>query len=680
MKKLLLVIALLLCASPVWAAPSFVQCTARTFVNGPSVTSSISFSSPPSVGNRIIITGSGYAAGTLLAPSLSDNQANSYAVDVFNASAGLGANHYGDFIASGKVVHSSGTFTVTATFASGAIDWVLCEVATGNATTFAPDKSGVSDALSGTSNSITAGGANTGAIALVISCQIQGNPSPSGYTNIWSDTTNLTTSCDYKSVIVSETSSVTYASAGYSAGAGVIATYTNIDPCGGSSPSWTAAGVDSGHVQTCIDSAVNGDTINIPTGSATWAANSVSVTKALTLTGATCTLGGDGIPTSCGTVIDVSGVFGSPSLRVTKSSVGNIRFNNIKFVSISGHDGDPMHSILVGGAWADHSVIFNKDMFAMTGSAMILCESPGGLIVANSAVTGTYISFLLTAKAIFGDGPTSWTTADSMGMNDSTGERNIYLEHNTVTGGQTGFYDCDDNCRIVDRHNTYVNSGGSNSHGFDTSPYGMRHFEVYSNIYSNPPDANGACGTWIYPFITDAWGNPNISFTTNVDFYTWIRGGTGVIYNNTYSALSTVCWGPKLEITATIRAIQDVYQNVFPLAGSPCNASFVTYPASKQVGQNYNGSAAFTDPVYVWGNSGTMGIWGKSNFNVWGNPCGLTYSDFWQSGRDYILSGGDGFGATAKPGYTAFTYPHPLLNGGSPPPTGTPSNRGRMKR
>ncbi len=112
-------------------------------------------------------------------------------------------------------------------------------------------------------------------------------------------------------------------------------------------------------------------------------------------------------------------------------------------------------------------------------------------------------------------------------------------------------------------------------------------------------------------------------------------------------------------IAASIRACQDMIGGNGPFA----NCGAVVYPVPHAVGQNYNGSSAFTDPIYVWANTGTFQpFFSKMDFNGngWGNPCSLTYTDFWQSGRDYIWSGGDGKGSTGKAGYTEYTYPHPL--------------------
>ncbi len=241
-----------------------------------------------------------------------------------------------------------------------------------------------------------------------------------------------------------------------------------------------------------------------------------------------------------------------------------------------------------------------------------------------------------------------------MGMNDSTGRLNAYIEHCTFRGLTTGMCDADDQARMVIRHNDFEWCGGFNSHGFDTSPYGMRHAEIYENNFYAPynPD-NGGCGTFIYPFYA-----PSNTYSNNVPQNVWFRGGTGVVFNNYVEQHGTSCWGsPKYAGKMSMRGIQDVITNVFP---GGCGT--VSYPVPRAIGQSHNGSAYTTDPLYVWSNSGAgWGFFLDGFGNGWGNPCSIAdMATYCQAGRDYVLSGGDGTGSTAKSGYTAYTYPHPL--------------------
>jgi hypothetical protein len=427
---------------------------------------------------------------------------------------------------------------------------------------------------------------------------------------------------------------------------------------------WPAASTSSADVMAAIALASAGDTVTIPAGSSSWAALSVTLNKAITLQGvSTPPAAPQGSGTSS-TIIDVSGTPGNSSsnvtFNITKQAGGLTHIKGIKFIATD--NSGEQHPINIDGGWLTaRPVIFENCEFVCSGAAMIDSHVAGGVIFSNITYTGEWNDFFLTIKDLYTDAVTySWHTADSMGMNDTTGEKNIYIENSRFNGGANGVVDADDNCRIVDRSNLYVRSGGFNSHGWDTSPYGCRHFEIYNNTYTFPIDpANSNAGTFQKPYRDGG------SYSNNVNFYMWLRGGTGVIFNNDFANLFSV-WGQKFMLSATIRGIED------NIGGSnspfPGGCGTVAYPCPHQLGQNNNGSADFTDPIYVWGNTGTLwhptypSIWGSSSFGTWGNQCGLPdYNVFWQSGRDYVLSGGDGKGATGKAGYTSYTFPHPLV-------------------
>ena len=404
--------------------------------------------------------------------------------------------------------------------------------------------------------------------------------------------------------------------------------------CTGSSPTWTTT-PDQSSVQTCINNASSGDTINVSSGNASW--TSVTINKALTLNGA-----GVGA-----TNITVNS---NPSFSLTKQSSGVIRIKNITFLSSAG-TGTLPHPITIDGPWpGGQAVIFQNDAFTLTNASLFDIGVAGGVIFSHNVFNGHWNDFLMTIKDL--SHTNSWSTADSMGTRDTTGLMNIYVEDNTFTGGSNGIMDCDDNCRMVLRHNTFNDSGGFNSHGKDSSPYGMRHFEIYNNAFQFP---DKSCNN----------GQTSIS---NVNQYIWIRGATGVIFNNSFDHLSSTCWGVKTEMKFNNRGAEDDRPQ-----GS-CSATH--YPTPHQLGQNNNGSADFTDPVWFWGNTGTtVSIstgWG------WGNPCGFDWNAFWQWGRDGHVSGLNlpivlsstggnvsGLGGSSKPGYTPYTYPHPLVQGTS---------------
>src|SRR4029077_19195393 len=98
-----------------------------------------------------------------------------------------------------------------------------------------------------------------------------------------------------------------------------------------------------------------------------------------------------------------------------------------------------------------------------------------------------------------------------------------------------------------------------------------------------------------------------------------IRGGGGVIWGNTWTGVS--------------------HGVVVYLDTPPTSPPLTTYQALDQIGK--------PDGLYIWNNV-------SSGDTVYKNPATVPNGiDYWlQLNRDYFL--------TAKPGYTPYTYPHPL--------------------
>ncbi len=410
---------------------------------------------------------------------------------------------------------------------------------------------------------------------------------------------------------------------------------------------------ESATVMTYIGMATTGDTINIHSGSCTWANGSVVLDKAITLNGA-----------GVASTIITTGV--NNSFDVTKSASGLIWVTNIRFISMN--DNSRPRPIYVHGSWTGaEPVIFQHDKFnygvpsecysGPTPTGIFVCGSgnmmdisvPGGVIMAsNEWDTDQTNAFGFEINDIADDG--SWTTADSIGTNDTDGKLNVYLEDNTVNGGPNGWFDCADNCRVVVRHNTLNQSGGVQGHGRDSSAYGTRHFEVYNNAFHFTAADMGApacdvAGTYL--------GNL-------AQGYIWVRGGTGVIFSNSFDDINSgACYGDQSETLYSVRSAEDDRIQGPP----PHTCADVSYPIPGQAGQNYAPSAYFTDPVTLWLNTGTFNAVYRRFTDPY--PCEAYYTMptyVWQLNRDYVLSGGDGKGSTPKMGYTAYPYPHPLLS------------------
>lgn len=367
-------------------------------------------------------------------------------------------------------------------------------------------------------------------------------------------------------------------------------------------------------VQAAINSAGTGDTVAVPAGTCSW--SGLSISKPISLKGA-----GKGI-----TTINIS------NNTITKQAAGIIRVSNFSFTKTGGGNGSK--GFTINGSWksAEPVVIQNND-FAISNTGLFRLEVAGGVIISSNEFSGGWDDSFIQPKESQ-DKDNSWKTADTMGKNDTTGKLNHYIEDNTFYGGTNQGIDCDDSTRCVYRYNDLTYSS-FNTHGMATSPQGVRHFEVYKNQFHH---------------------NGGTNQIANQSWAVWIRGGTGVIFDNYFADLAGSYWGNKAEINLSIRGAEDARPQ-----GSCQN---VSYPVPRQLGQSHNGNSYFTDAIYLWGNSGATAV--DAGWN-WGNPCGLTWSTFFQWGRDAANN-------TPKPGYAPYTYPHPLTSVDSTPAFSAPQN------
>lgn len=236
----------------------------------------------------------------------------------------------------------------------------------------------------------------------------------------------------------------------------------------------------------------------------------------------------------------------------------------------------------------------------------------------------------------------SWTTADTLGQNDTDGFGNFYVEDSSFNLIKLQSFDFDEMGRAVLRHSLFNNSGGT-SHGRDTG-IGTRHWQIYK------------CR-----FVFHDIGLQSIS----TDYYIFLRGGTGIIASNSFVKMISSQWGDKTEVKMTVQALQRS-------CGNDCcwNAG---WPQPRQIGQSYDAMTMmnFNDPAYFWENTGFMEI-GLDDYGCdQANSCPMCASqplvtEYLQLDRDYKLS--------ARPGWQPYTYPHPArsqvrsLTGGGPGP------------
>jgi hypothetical protein len=302
-------------------------------------------------------------------------------------------------------------------------------------------------------------------------------------------------------------------------------------------------------------------------------------------------------------------------------------------------------------------------------------------VVWNCSFDSTPFQGAMSVFSVKGDNPpvgspsaNSWSTVSTFGANDTTGTNNVYFE----TNGIFAFLpttDYDDNSRSVVRYNLLDNSSSA-SHGTDSSQIGLRHFEFYNNLA--------------------VYNGYNNGTTFNLGGrYMFLRGGTFAIHDNVLPNLAGSDYGSGFN---DITVEQETLRRSTGYAQTKCWGSGYTthgqyWQLPRQVGYGYvTGTGTVTspnngvkgasqangyyvgdpEPAYIWNNSQTSG---GSYFNL-----SIAYSDFADNdgGNSCVMAAGQSSGyydntqyyvrtgkevinsGTAKPGYTPYTYPHPL--------------------
>jgi hypothetical protein len=360
-------------------------------------------------------------------------------------------------------------------------------------------------------------------------------------------------------------------------------------------------------VQSAISSASDGDVLICPGGSWSWS-NVDIVNKNVTLQGA----GKDQ------TRISITAAGG---IEATASNTKPFRITGFTFASTANFGTDSgfaMMRIQGGKGWRiDHNrfELFSNVESYNGGNGVYTNNDVSGVIDHNEFVKGGGAGCMHASVYVQGAGGTAWTLPTQIGKFDHTVfiEDNYFYNPNPCTTSHNAHAVYGQNGGIyVARHNE-IHGMNIDSHGF-CNIHGTREFEISNN-------------TWI------GVGSTNLYAVLD------LRGGTGVVYGNSwagnitygywweeYRAEGKPCGGSETSYVAG-------YGNVS--ASSSCPEG---YPCAQQIGRGQNNSA---DPVYVWGNSGT-----SSTRN--------TAPSYIQSGRDLIQNQG------SKPGYTAYPYPHPL--------------------
>jgi hypothetical protein len=392
-----------------------------------------------------------------------------------------------------------------------------------------------------------------------------------------------------------------------------------------------ASGCSGSQVQSAIDAAGNGDTVQVPAGSATWTSSVLVTGKSITLQGAG--VGQTVITRNTAANSDAALVaMLSPGYRFTLSgfTFSTVNLAQWGIVNISGTTGGAAPS---GAQFRITNCRINvAPTTPDTGFRGIQCTSVYGVIdhcyIYNSSSNGQGISI---------GGNNSWnqTNCPTYSTPQSLGDTNaVVIEDCTFDFADLGDGALDSyvGTKFVFRHNTVMNTNVG-WHGADSAFRSCRSFEIYQN-----------------------------TFQASIVIYTAIRarGGTGVVWGNTIAGLY------RDFFTLSHYRADPAYNSSQP-PGLNIDGNFDTsgYPLLDQIGRGsfptvtpWPNQLGYTqaqyeslDPMYQWGN------------NFKGSTSPTCTVDLPPQSATYIKPDRDYYDNRPKPGYVALTYPHPLVTG-----------------
>lgn len=379
---------------------------------------------------------------------------------------------------------------------------------------------------------------------------------------------------------------------------------------------YTAASTSSADVTTAIGLSSDGDTVIVPTGSATWS-STVTVTKGITLfggggTNGVTTITQGGSAGQC--ILSLVPVNKSVTVKGFTWVEANADSATAGFIVIDGSFVRFCSNTVINATGAGGGIsVFGTDIY------------PGLFDNNNCSFAGNNILNIFGT----GTGSNAWTQGTTYGTTNY-----FYIEHNVVNSSDTtvylpdGFVDCYGGAKFVVRYNNLTNSTFG-WHGTDSGGYRAPHsYEVYGNTFTftgaNPP----------------YWGDVINS-----------RGGTGLVFSNTLVNWLAGGEGHSAFLMQYYR--EDTSYSPwgqFPNSydGWQAGQTPTGYPGLDQQGRTgptyfyATNSSQVLSPTYIWGNSAL--------FNDGPNDSVIVLN------RDYYHS--------AAPGYVPLADPYPLAGGG----------------
>ncbi len=373
----------------------------------------------------------------------------------------------------------------------------------------------------------------------------------------------------------------------------------------------TAASCNQADVKAKYDEAENDDTLAIPAGSCDWASG-IIVSKKITIKGAG---------------IDRTILTGKMNAAILVANASGVRITDLTFNCVA--------VALDNEGWrVDHNKFtctnFNTGV-SVRGARVT--DSPKGLVDHNTFFNRRVHVVGFAAQSLSElNGSTQW--ADPLGLGT---DEAVYIEDNTFTYTVFGnAVDCEMSGRYVARYNTIVDTI-LEAHSIQGNIRACRKWEIYNNTF--------------------------IQKTRDLFSAVFLRGGTGVVFNNTI----TGTFNSSNLLIDNVRTFQAIGYGGRCDGSSPWdgNAEPNGWPCLDQIGRGGD-SAPFdgTPPPYPKQTSVPAYFWSNTvNGSTTGVGIANAGASHIKADRDYFVNRGP------KPGYTPFVYPHPLATRETPTPS-----------
>lgn len=377
-----------------------------------------------------------------------------------------------------------------------------------------------------------------------------------------------------------------------------------------------AASASLTDVNTAIGTAVSGDTVVVPAGSATWS-STLSIGKAITLQGngigSTVITEGGGAD-----LIQVSGIVSGA--QNTLMRITGFTFNKTTGSAIQLNG--PHFKMRV-----DHNAFTRGDRTIRPQGFLYGVVDHNTFLNANIAV------------GVVGDNDTSWDRPQEMGTGNS-----FFIEDNTFTQNNSAPFELNEfiyhewGMRTVIRYNLFDCSAYTT---FDTTP-----FDAHGNVGRYPGQVRGSPTIEIYNNTWLAHHGYRILY---------LRGGSYLIHDNTLTLAN-----------GTIDFISFTDEDTWHTGGS-FQPNDTVWPAEDQIMNSY-----------IWNNSLTAGVTlvgiahAEDVAFIQSGRDYILHAPQSSGGKETYTSraGGDmtfsSSGANAYYPYTPYTYPHPLVGTATP--------------